>query len=622
MANPNTYPSDGRLTSLQNFTGSFGGDTLLEIVTPGNATAGINYNVTASTLAQNLLPIVPAQNPNAVFAGPASGIAGAAPTFRALVPLDLPGLVRNAVASSYTVATTDMNKLIGLGGNPGTSLPFTLSLATASGYTASFVVTLYNESVSRGWAIAPNNMATFVLWPLQTVNIFNDNNTWKLSPAVQPWVVPAGTQFNVDNVNGSDSAANDGLSNAGGAGAFATVQHTFSVIQKQVSEVGAGVLIQLPSTTSTAITEQLAVAGAMPPGVGEITIVGNSGSATACQWTFTSNQGLSVTDYQSVTFNGIGFSATGTGNTFVSGSQFAILDFENCDFGTNSLGLAVAVSEQARGNILSGCSLSGNATTVGFGQATQGASLNIGSPIAVNTASLNIGNFAVVTQGGIITLSGLSFTGVGTSTLGGTKFISQRDGIISGDSGVSWPSNMTAGTTASGGISDAGLTNSALAAMNASTLKGNNTNTTGGPFDLTQAQAQGLLQLAQLVSSTVIVNLAAPGDTAIPVGLAVGFPQFRPLALSISQPTAAATAATFGLYTATSAGGTMISGTATVPVTVTTNTINTNNNFQFSTNFTNVNSEAYTPNAGNIYFHVVGTAAATVSLTLTYNMVA
>src|ERR1700722_15348767 len=115
MANPSTYPSDGRITSLQNYTTALTGGELFPVVAPGNATAGINYNVTASQVASSLLPLVPAQNPNTVFAGPASGVATAAPSFRALVPLDLPGLVRNAVSSSYTVATTDMNKLIDLG---------------------------------------------------------------------------------------------------------------------------------------------------------------------------------------------------------------------------------------------------------------------------------------------------------------------------------------------------------------------------------------------------------------------------------------------------------------------------------------------------------------------------
>ncbi len=67
MANPPTFPSDGRITSLQNYTAAFTGGELFPIVAPGNATAGINYNITASTIAQNLLPVLPAQATNSVF---------------------------------------------------------------------------------------------------------------------------------------------------------------------------------------------------------------------------------------------------------------------------------------------------------------------------------------------------------------------------------------------------------------------------------------------------------------------------------------------------------------------------------------------------------------------------
>src|ERR1700730_5754364 len=160
-----------------------------------------------------------------------------------------------------------MEGLIGLGGTPGTASPFTLSLGTASNYTTSFIVTLYNESSSRGWAIAPNGVATFILWPLQTVRVFNDSNTWKLWPAKQPWVVPTGTVFNVDNVNGSDSSANDGLGAQGNNGAFATIQHAVNVIQQQVAQYAATLYIQLPTTTATAITEQITINGTMPEGI-------------------------------------------------------------------------------------------------------------------------------------------------------------------------------------------------------------------------------------------------------------------------------------------------------------------------------------------------------------------
>jgi hypothetical protein len=528
MANPPTYPSDGRITSLQNYSAAFTGGELFPIVAPGNATAGINYNINATTLAQNLLPVLPLQNPNTVLAGPASGVATAIPTFRALVPLDIPGLVRNAVASSYAVATSDMNKLIGLGGNPGTAMPFTLSLSTASNFTTGFVCTVYNEGSGRGWAIAPNGVATFILWPQQTVQIFNDNNAWKLTPTSQRWKATSAVVFNVDNVNGSDSSANDGLSVSGGAGAFLTVFHAWATVQSSLDPSDVTPTIQLPATTSVPITETPLFSGAMPTGISEITLQGNPSNPTVCQWQFGTGQGFTATDYQSITLNGIGFSATGTSNTFASAEQYAILDFSNCDFGKNTSGLFIALQDNARANILGGCSFSGTATAVGFAQIVRNASITIASPIALNNATtLNVGNFVTALQGGVANLGGLSFTGAGTATVVGTRFVSQSGGIVTGDSGVSWPSGLATGSISGGGIDDAGMAinvNSTfvsgnlplanIATINNSTILGNNAGTAGAPIALTQAQAQGVLEQGMTLINVINASaLATAGDT-------------------------------------------------------------------------------------------------------------
>jgi hypothetical protein len=461
MANPNTYPSDGRITSLQNYTAAFTGGELFPLVAPGNATAGINYNVTAQQAATQFAALVTSspQSPNTVLAGPAFGNATATPTFRALVPLDLPGLKRSGILTSYTVATTDMNLLLDLRGSPGTAAPFTLSLATTSNYTSNFIVTVYNEGVSRGWAIAPNGVATFILWPLQTVQIFNDSNVWKLWPAVQPWVVPAGTQFNVDNVNGSDSSANDGLSNGGGAGAFATIQNAYSVIQKQVFQVGAGVVIQLPTTTTTAITEQLSVSGAMPPGVTIVSVIGNTSTATNCQWQIGNGQiAANIFDYNGVVFQGIGFSCSGTsGGTFISGGQFAIVDVANCNFGNNGNGgVNIGASQNSRMNLQSGNSINGS--TGVFFQVSDEASISAGSALNVAGTTVISSFFAQATRGGTISINGLSFTG-NTASISGPRFFAANGGIITGDTTVTWPSGMTAGSVSNGGLSDAGAAN-------------------------------------------------------------------------------------------------------------------------------------------------------------------
>jgi hypothetical protein len=564
MANPPTYPSDGRLTTLQNFTGSFTGGELFEVVSPGNASLGVNYNITTQLLANQLaglsttiltvpkggtntsvlgtglllgngtaaVSFVPAttanllltsqgstsppawaafttadfaaQSPNTVLAGPASGVATAAPAFRALVPLDLPGLVRNAVASSYTVATTDINKLIGLS-VASTGLPFVLSLTAASNYTSSFITTVYNESTTRGWAIAPNGVATFILWPLQTVQIFNDNNNWKLSPNTQQWVIPNNTTFNVDNVNGTNSVANDGLGAQGTNGCFVTAQNAISVLQTMAgAQYGGVVNIQMPPVTSTAIVEQLLFNGAMPPGVSSLNFLGNTSTASNCQWQLTNGAtAISLTDYQSVTVNGFGFSCAGTGSaTFIGSGQYCIVDIRNNNFGANGSGVAIKGDVGAKINVLPGNTISGGCGQ--FLQLLRRANVAANSPINVVGTS-NIGIFANINIGALLDVTNLSFTG-NTTGLSGQQFLVRDGGIITGDSGVSWPVGMSAGTTSTGGLSDAGLTNSALAQMNASTLKGNNTNALGAPIDLTGSQVAGITEQGLTLLNVVQAN--------------------------------------------------------------------------------------------------------------------
>ena len=442
------------MTTLQNFTGTLTGGELFEVVSPGNPSLGVNYNVNATTLAQNLLPLLPGQNPNTVLAGPASGSSTAIPAFRALVPLDLPGLVQNVVASSYVVATTDMNKLIVLSGNPGAAPPFTLSLSTASNYTSAFVVTLYNNNtVTRGWAIALNGVATFILWPLQTVQLFNDSNVWRSSPQNQPWVRNvSGVIFNVDNVNGSDSSANDGLGT--GSGAFLTIANAFATVKNNVAQFGRNATIQLPATTATPITENVSMAGAMPPGVSLITIAGNATSPTSCQWVNSTTTNAAVSDYQSVTFNGIGFS--GNGFSFVNASQFSIIDFFNCNFGANAGGTNAFGTKNTRINFVSGNSISGNCST--FVQADDAATVAFGSAPITVSGTANIGVFGDATNNGVVDFRGLSFAG-NTSGLSGQKFQAVGGGVVIGDSGITWPSNFTNGSTSNGGLSDAGNAN-------------------------------------------------------------------------------------------------------------------------------------------------------------------
>jgi hypothetical protein len=357
---------------------------------------------------------------------------------------------RNPQTANYAVQNTDKGNLLALGGNA----LFTLTVNAASGYDANFAIIVYNEDAGRGKVIAANGRTSFILWPHQTVLIFNDNNAWKFSPDSQRWRPSTGSvTFNVDNVNGSDSSTNDGLGAQGTSGAFATVQHALSIIDQSLDQPAITASIQLPPITgANPITEQLSVAGAMPMGISEISVVGNPASPTSCQWQVGSEQiCATLTDYRSVTFNGIDFSTGGNGNISQI-TQYAIGDFVNCVFGANIGGDDFAVSAQGRCNILSGCTISGSCTQ--FLQVTQQGNAGAGSSIAI-VGTPNVGIFANANEGSEITLDGLVFTGAGT--ISGQSFLARWNGTIDGDSGVSWPGSMSAGQAYYGGISDAGI---------------------------------------------------------------------------------------------------------------------------------------------------------------------
>ena len=154
MANPPTFPSDGRITSLQNYTAALVGTELLPLVAPGNATAGINYNITVTQMLSGLLPALPQQNPNVVLAGPASGVATATPTFRSLVLADIPGgsasfpLVGNNATSAPSYQLLSVS-----GGGIGTAALPAFGVALGNG---SSPISVASPGVS-GLALISNN---------------------------------------------------------------------------------------------------------------------------------------------------------------------------------------------------------------------------------------------------------------------------------------------------------------------------------------------------------------------------------------------------------------------------------------------------------------------------------
>jgi hypothetical protein len=151
---------------------------------------------------------------------------------------------RLAKTANYTVTNADKGVTLALGGNAF----YTVTLNAASGYDANFAITIVNEDAGRGKRISPNGLTSFILWPKQTVRVYNQNSVWQTDPSAPTrWIIPGAVTFLVHPTLGSDT--NDGLGS--GSGAFATIQKAVNVAQYDVDCNGSGVVIQLADGTYT-----------------------------------------------------------------------------------------------------------------------------------------------------------------------------------------------------------------------------------------------------------------------------------------------------------------------------------------------------------------------------------
>lgn len=114
---------------------------------------------------------------------------------------------RLAKTALYTVANADKGKTIALGG----TAHYTLTMSAASGYDANFAVMLTNEDAGRAKTIAINGLASFFLYPLQSVLVYNQNSVWVVHGR-QRWKLPDTITIHTNYSTGND--ANEGLDSA------------------------------------------------------------------------------------------------------------------------------------------------------------------------------------------------------------------------------------------------------------------------------------------------------------------------------------------------------------------------------------------------------------------------
>jgi hypothetical protein len=210
--------------------------------------------------------------------------------------------IRLAKTANYTVANADKGVTLALGGNAF----FTVTLNAASTYDANFAITIVNEDAGRGKRISPNGLTSFILWPKQTVQIFNQNSVWRVDPPEQRWRDDAAPTFHVHPTLGSDT--NDGLA-AGAGGAVQTIQQAFNYVRNHMDlGIGPGVHIQLADGTYTS-----GVSITSPP-LGNTTwctIKGNAATPANVHVNVTGHA-FNVEDYAGVNIRDMRITATGT----------------------------------------------------------------------------------------------------------------------------------------------------------------------------------------------------------------------------------------------------------------------------------------------------------------------
>lgn len=127
---------------------------------------------------------------------------------------------RAAITAAYDLTNDDKGKTIALGG----AAYYSLTVDTASGFDADFQALILNEDSVRAKRLVIDGLTTFLLYPGQSMILYNQNNVWQTFKTTR-WRVPASCTIFVDSVNGDD--ANDGFA-AGAGNAMATVQGAYN----------------------------------------------------------------------------------------------------------------------------------------------------------------------------------------------------------------------------------------------------------------------------------------------------------------------------------------------------------------------------------------------------------
>lgn len=342
---------------------------------------------------------------------------------------------RLAKTANYTLLNTDKGKTLALG---GTAL-FTLTIGVASGFDADFIVRIVNEDNIRAKRITPDGITSFLLWPHQTMHLYNQNNVWQVDrPAYANTNLLGSNILNVDEALGDDD--NDGMATSGN-GPLLTIQRAVNIIQDEWLGGGS---IQLADGTFTAGAN---ITGSLH-GQTTIAIIGNPISPGNCIIQVGASAiCFNVQDHAGLSLSGMRLVSTGAGAIGIGARQFSIVDFGDIQFSTMSGGTHISLEDNSVASAIAGYNIIGDAAV--HISASRNCMVNIPQTVTMNVARA-FTTFAALNYESEL-IGAPTFSGAGVAGTTGTKFTvlnySRIDTTVTYPGNVAGTSNPVFGTT-------------------------------------------------------------------------------------------------------------------------------------------------------------------------------
>jgi hypothetical protein len=259
----------------------------------------------------------------------------------------------NSITTNHSVLNSDNGETLLLSGG-GTAAIKTISFAAATEFDTNFQLRIINND-TRGWAIAPTGVTTFILWPGQTCTVFA-GSTWFVDAPAR-WK-PAGGGIYYVNPSGND--ANDGLV-TGAASAFATIQHAVDIIHKTLDMTDQGAGINLDDGTHN-VGSGVFIAYAMQ--AGQIVIQGNA--VTPLDTIVKGDAGSIIFNIQepaTISIADMGIDGSNGNCTGISARQFSTLDVRALTFINFTGGTCLSLTNHSSGGAIGDLTWAGNFST-------------------------------------------------------------------------------------------------------------------------------------------------------------------------------------------------------------------------------------------------------------------